>query len=166
VLVALVESIATTAGVSNEQVAVTRQMQAIVGQDGIEHICEVNYVIIVPPAEPAFVLSESNRIKAAFGLTKEETDQNIEQVNAKFVTKVDQAVGSGVYSIRIESISIPEVQTELVPPPPPPNTGKDEDKDGASTGVIGGVIGAGSVLLIFACCVIVCCYVRRRRPSA
>lgn len=163
VLVALVKSIATTAGVSEDHVTVTRQIQAVFGQDGIEHMCVLNYVITLPPGEPAGIVAESERIKTAFGLTKAETDENIEEMTVNFVTSVSQAVGSGVYSIQVRSISVPEVQVEHVQPTPPPGVGEEEDKGSASTGIIGGVIGAVSVLLIAACCVMLCCYVRNRR---
>merc|ERR1712187_79870 len=103
---------------------------------------------------------ESNRIKAAFGLTKTETDANIEAMTSNFATKVSEAVGSGVYSLNGTSISVPDVQTDEVPSTTAPST--DEGKDSKAR-IVGLVIGVFAVLFIGGCCVIACCYVRRRQ---
>lgn len=166
-LVALVESIAATAGVSESHVTVTRQIQSISGQDGNEQICELSYVITLPPDESGALTVESNRIKAAFGLTKNATDANIEEMTSNLTTRVGQVVGSGAYSIQVTSISIPEVQTEVVQPTTTLAPRKDEDKEDRANKarIIGGIVGAFAVLMVASCCVLACCYVRRRQMN-
>jgi len=159
VLVALVESIATTAGVSEDTVTVARRIH-----DDSEQIFELSYVITLPQDEPAAIVAESKRIKAAFGLTKAETDANIENMTANFVTTVDQAVGSGFYVIQVRSISIPEVQTESMQPTTTTAPSEEEGKDetGRSGRIIGGIVGAAIALLIAGSCVSAYCYVCRK----
>jgi len=156
-LVALVESIATTAGVSEDTVTVARQIH-----DDLEQIFELSYVITLPPDEPAALVAESRRIKAAFGLTKMETDANIEKMTANIVAAVDQAVGSGFYEIEVRSISIPEVQNEHMQPTTTTAQSEEEGKDDTGLRIIGGIVGAAIALLIAGSCASAYFYVRKK----
>jgi len=161
VVAVVAESLADVVGVPSSRVRVTltvaRRLEAasrrrLAGRVSAEYTIEVPVGSSQSSSEPT-----PTSIAAALG------GMPAEAMTAKVSSRVEQAVGAGVYSVVVAVMSEPVVISsgDL---PAPDALAEDQDSDTSTASAIGIVFGALAASL---CCVALACVVlRRRSPKA